>query len=79
VRNGKKRRPDIVAFVNGIPLALVELKNLPDEHATLKGAWNQIQTYRGDIPAIFTPNPMTVISDGTSAAMSAFTGAQPTL
>ena len=75
VRNGKKRRPDIVAFVNGIPLALFELKNLAAEHATLKGAWNQIQTYRADIPAIFTPNAMTVVSDGTSAAMSSFTGA----
>jgi len=75
VHDGKKRRPDIVVFVNGIPLALFELKNLADEHATLKGAWNQIQTYRTDIPAIFTPNAMTVISDGTSAAMSSFTGA----
>jgi type I restriction enzyme, R subunit len=75
VHNGKKRRPDIVALVNGIPLALFELKNLADEHATLKGAWNQIHTYRADIPAIFTPDAMTVISDGTSAAMSSFTGA----
>jgi type I restriction enzyme R subunit len=56
-------------------LAQFELKNLADEHATLKGAWNQIQTYRADIPAIFTPNAMTVISDGTSAAMSSFSGA----
>jgi type I restriction enzyme R subunit len=75
VYDGKKRRPDIVVFVNGVPLTLFELKNLADEHATLKGAWNQIQTYRTDIPAIFTPNAMTVISDGTSAAMSSFTGA----
>jgi type I restriction enzyme R subunit len=75
VHNGKKRRPDIVAFVNGIPLALFELKNLANEHATLKTAWNQIQTYRNDIPPIFTPNAMTVISDGTSAAMSSFAGA----
>jgi len=75
VHNGKKRRPDIVAFVNGIPLVLFELKNLANEHATLKSAWNQIQTYRDDVPALFTPNAMTVISDGTSAAMSSFTGA----
>jgi len=75
VHNGKKRRPDLVAFVNGIPLALFELKNLANEHATLKTAWNQIHTYRTDIPAIFTPNAMTVISDGTSAAMSSFAGA----
>lgn len=75
IENGKNRRPDVVVFVNGLPLGLFELKNLADEHATLKGAWNQLQTYRTDIPAIFTPNGVTVISDGTSAAMSSFTGA----
>ena len=71
----KNRRPDVVVFVNGIPLALLELKNLANEHATLKNAWNQIQTYRADIPAVFVPNVLTVISDGISAAMSSFTGA----
>lgn len=70
----KNRRPDVLIFVNGVPLGLLELKNLADEHATLKNAWNQIQTYRSDIPAIFTPNAVTVISDGTSAAMSSFSG-----
>lgn len=75
IENGKNRRPDVVLFVNGIPLGLLELKNLADEHATLKGAWNQIQTYRHDIPALFTPNAVTVVSDGVSAAMSSFTGA----
>jgi type I restriction enzyme, R subunit len=70
----KNRRPDVLVFVNGIPLGLLELKNLANEHATLKNAWNQVQTYRTDIPAIFTPNAVTVISDGISAAMSSFTG-----
>ncbi|HLI50969.1 MAG TPA: type I restriction endonuclease subunit R, partial [Thermomicrobiaceae bacterium] len=70
----KNRRPDIVVFVNGIPLGLLELKNLADENATMKGAWNQIQTYRNDIPSIFTANAVTVISDGSTAAMSAFSG-----
>lgn len=70
----KTRRPDVLVFVNGIPLALLELKNPADEHATLKNAWNQVQTYRNDIPAVFTPNAVTVISDGTSAAMSSFSG-----
>jgi type I restriction enzyme R subunit len=70
----KTRRPDVVVYVNGIPLALLELKNPADEHATLKNAWNQIQTYRKDIPAAFVPNAITVISDGTSAAMSSFSG-----
>lgn len=71
----KTRRPDVLVFVNGIPLALLELKNPAAEHATLKSAWNQLQTYRTDIPAVFTPNAVTVISDGTSAAMSSFSGA----
>lgn len=70
----KVRRPDILVFVNGLPLALFELKSPADEHATLRSAWNQVQTYRSDIPAVFTPNAVTVISDGTSAAMSSFSG-----
>ena len=71
----KNRRPDLLIFLNGIPVALFELKNPASEHATLKNAWNQIQTYRSDIPSIFTPNVVSVISDGTSAAMSSFSGA----
>ena len=70
----KNRRPDVLIFVNGIPLALLELKSLAHEHATLRAAWNQLQTYRHDIPAVFVPNAVTVISDGTSAAMSSFSG-----
>ncbi|WP_071289467.1 type I restriction endonuclease subunit R [Mycolicibacterium llatzerense] len=70
----KNRRPDVLVFINGIPFALLELKNLANEHATLKNAWNQVQTYRKDIPAVFVPNAVTVISDGISAAMSSFAG-----
>jgi type I restriction enzyme R subunit len=73
VVENKNRRPDVVVFVNGLPLGLLELKNPGDENATLKGAWNQVQTYRKDIPGIFTPNAVTVVSDGTSASMSSFT------
>ena len=75
VENGKNRRPDVLVMVNGMPLALLELKNPAAEHATLKSAWNQVQTYRKDIPSVFVPNAVTVISDGTSAAMSSYTGA----
>lgn len=75
VENGKNRRPDVVVFLNGIPVGLLELKNSADEHATLKNAWNQIQTYRHDIPSVFVPNAVTVISDGISSAMSSYTGA----
>lgn len=75
VENGKNRRPDVLVMVNGMPLALLELKNPSAEHATLKSAWNQVQTYRQDIPSVFVPNAVTVISDGTSAAMSSYSGA----
>ncbi|OXS78294.1 type I restriction endonuclease subunit R [Kocuria marina] len=75
VENGKNRRPDVLVMVNGLPLSLLELKNPAAEHATLKSAWNQVQTYRHDIPSVFVPNTVTVISDGTSAAMSSYSGA----
>ena len=75
VENGKNRRPDVLVMVNGLPLSLLELKNPAAEHATLKSAWNQVQTYRHDIPSVFVPNAVTVISDGTSAAMSSYSGA----
>lgn len=75
VENGKNRRPDILVMVNGLPLALFELKNPATAHATLKSAWNQVQTYRQEIPSVFIPNAVTVISDGTSAAMSSYSGA----
>ena len=75
VENGTNRRPDVLVMVNGLPLALLELKNPAAEHATLKSAWNQVQTYRHDIPSVFVPNAVTVISDGTSAAMSSYSGA----
>lgn len=61
VENGKNRRPDVLVLVNGMPLALLELKNPAAEHATLKSAWNQVQTYRQDIPSVFVPNAVTVI------------------
>jgi type I restriction enzyme R subunit len=74
VENTKNRRPDVLVFVNGLPLALVELKNPTTEAATLKKAHTKIANYRADIPSVFSANAVTVISDGTSAAMSSFTG-----
>ena len=75
IENDKNRRPDLLVLVNGMPLALLELKNPAAEQATLRSAWNQVQTYQQDIPSIFVPNAVTVISDGTSAAMSSYAGA----
>ncbi|WIK64285.1 type I restriction endonuclease subunit R [Gleimia hominis] len=74
IENGHNRRPDVLVFLNGLPVGLLELKNPANEHATMRQAWNQIQTYRSQIPTVFVPNVVTVISDGTAAAMSSFTG-----
>src|SRR5215216_1115530 len=59
-----ERRPDIVLFVNGLPLAVIELKNMADEQATIETAYNQLVTYQAQIPQFFTYNEVLVISDG---------------
>jgi type I restriction enzyme R subunit len=69
----RERRPDVVLFINGLPVVLMELKRAGDENATLRGAFNQIQTYRAQIPDVFTWNQVTVISDGTQARAGSFT------
>jgi type I restriction enzyme R subunit len=61
------RRPDIVIFVNGLPLGVVELKNATDEQADVWAAFNQMQTYKQQIPALFVHNAVLVISDGIEA------------
>lgn len=67
IENGINKRPDIILFVNGIPLVVIELKNAVDENATIKSAYNQIQTYKSVIPSLFTYNAFCVISDGLEA------------
>ncbi|MDX9980496.1 MAG: HsdR family type I site-specific deoxyribonuclease [Lentisphaeria bacterium] len=62
-----ERRPDLVVFVNGLPLAVFELKNPAAENATIKHAFNQLQTYKGDIPSLFVHNEVLAISDGLAA------------
>jgi type I restriction enzyme R subunit len=61
------RRPDIVLFINGLPVAVIELKNAAYENATIRGAYNQIQTYKKDIPSLFTANALLLISVGLAA------------
>ncbi len=63
----KNRRPDIVVFVNGLPLGVIELKNPANEKATIRHAFNQLQTYKSDIPGLFIYNELLVISDGLEA------------
>ena len=67
IENHQNKRPDIVLFVNGIPLVVLELKNAADENATIKSAFRQIETYKQTIPALFTANAIVVISDGLEA------------
>lgn len=67
IENHQKKRPDLVLFVNGIPLVVIELKNAADENATLKAAYQQIETYKQTIPSLFTSNTLVVISDGLEA------------
>ena len=64
LENNQNKRPDILLFVNGIPLVVIELKNAADENATMESAFNQIQTYKAFIPSLFTYNAICVISDG---------------
>ncbi len=65
----KTRRPDIILFVNGLPLVLLELKNPADENASIWKAFDQLQTYKEQIPDVFQYNEVSVISDGTEALM----------
>jgi len=67
IENNVQKRPDMVLFVNGIPLVVIELKNATDENATCKSAFRQLQTYKAFIPALFTYNALLVVSDGLEA------------
>jgi type I restriction enzyme R subunit len=67
IENGNNKRPDILLFVNGIPLVVIELKNAADENATVRSAFQQIDTYKAIIPGLFTFNGFVVISDGLEA------------
>ena len=71
--NKHTRRPDIVLFVNGLPLAVIELKNAADEEATIWQAFNDHQTKKRDIPSLFAYNEALVISDGTEARVGTLT------
>ena len=73
VEHGHNRRPDVVLFVNGLPLAVMELKSPGDENATLEGAFNQLQTYKDQIPSLFRTNAVLVTSDGLHARLGSLT------
>ena len=67
MENKHSRRPDVVLFVNGLPLAVVELKNAADENATIWNAFQQLQTYQAEVTALFALNALLAISDGVEA------------
>ncbi len=67
IENRQQKRPDLVLFVNGLPLAVIELKNPADENATLESAFRQLQTYKQAVPSLFTYNELLIISDGLEA------------
>jgi len=73
VEDQHERRPDIVLFVNGLPLAVIELKNAATESATIRSAFNQLQTYKQQIPSLFAFNEAMVISDGVQARIGTLT------
>ena len=73
VEGEHERRPDIVLFVNGLPLGLIELKNPADEKATVWTAWSQIQTYKAELSNLFAFNVALIASDGVDARMGTLT------
>lgn len=73
IENKATRRPDVVIFVNGLPLGVIELKNPGDENATLDGAFNQLQTYKAQIGSLFRTNAVLIISDGIGARIGSLT------
>ena len=73
VEGEHERRPDVVLFVNGLPLGLIELKNATDENATVWTAWDQIQTYKAELTDLFAFNAVLIASDGLKARMGTIT------
>lgn len=76
IESGRNRRPDIVVFVNGLPLGLIELKNAADEDATIWDAYQQVQTYKADIASLLHFNEVLIVSDGLQARIGSLTANQ---
>ena len=73
IEHGVEKRPDVIAFVNGIPLVVIELKSASDENVDITDAYNQLQTYKMTIPSMFTYNSFMVTSDGINARAGTLT------
>lgn len=73
IENNTNKRPDVIIFINGMPLVVIELKNAADENATIHSAFNQLQTYKQSIPSLFTYNALVIASDGWEALYGSLT------
>jgi type I restriction enzyme R subunit len=73
IENSYNRRPDVVVFINGLPIAVIEIKNPSSESATLTAAYNQLQTYKNQITSLFRTNALLVITDGLTARIGSLT------
>lgn len=73
IENNTNKRPDIILFINGLPLVVIELKNAADEGANIKAAFNQLQTYKQAIPSLFQYNAILIASDGWEAVYGSLT------
>ena len=73
VEGGHDRRPDVVVFINGLPISVIELKSVSDEKADVWSAWNQLQTYKKQIPSLFRYNELLIVSDGVNARLGSLT------
>ncbi|MCC6153172.1 MAG: type I restriction endonuclease subunit R [Candidatus Hydrogenedentes bacterium] len=73
IENKHSRRPDIVLFINGLPLVLIELKNAADENASVWTAFQQFQTYKAELPTLFSFNALLMVSDGVQARVGSLT------
>ena len=71
--NKNKRRLDVVLFINGLPLALIELKNPADKEAMVWSAWQQLQTYKNELPTLFSFNAALIVSDGVNTRIGSLT------
>lgn len=73
IEHGVEKRPDVIVFINGIPLVVIELKNASNENVNITDAYNQLQTYKKKIPSLFTYNSFMVTSDGINARAGTLT------
>jgi type I restriction enzyme R subunit len=76
IESQHNRRPDVIVFINGLPLALIELKNAADEESTIWSAYAQLQTYKAEVPSLLQYNAALVVSDGLQARLGSLTANQ---